>query len=108
MKRFTACLLVVLATPVLAQNSGNVDAQLLAAQMAYQEAHGKQEQPRRQLQQAGDELKLAEKRLADAQQALQQAQQQQAQAVADKQAADTAMQQATQRLKEAWQQKEGQ
>lgn len=108
MKRFAACLLVVLAAPVLAQNSSNVDAQLLAAQMAYQAADGKQEQARRQLQQADADLKLAEKRLADAQQALQQAQQQQAQAAADKQAADAVMQQVTQRLKDAWQQKEGQ
>ena len=52
MKRFAACLLVVLAAPVLAQNSSNVDAQLLAAQMAYQAADGKQEQARRQLQQS--------------------------------------------------------
>lgn len=108
MKVMTACLLAVLVLPAWAQSSGNVDSQLLAAQMAYQAADSKQDLARRQLQQAEDELKLAEKRLADAQLALQQAQQTQQKAAADKQVADTAMQQATQRLKDAWQLKEGQ
>ncbi|WP_206208684.1 hypothetical protein [Vogesella mureinivorans] len=63
---------------------------------------------RKRLLQVEEELKQAQKRLADAQLQVQQAMQRQQQTLADKAAADTAMQQATQRLRDAWQQKEGQ
>jgi biopolymer transport protein ExbB/TolQ len=108
MKQKAVMLLCCLASlPVWAQTA-NVDALLLSAQMAYQEADGKQEQARKRLLQAEDELKQAQKHLADAQLQVQQAAQLQQQALADKAAADTVMQQATQRLRDAWQQKEGQ
>lgn len=99
------CCLVSL--PVWAQTA-NVDALLLSAQMAYQDADSKQDQARRRLLQVEEELKQAQKRLADAQQLQQQAEAAQRQALADKAAADALMQQATQRLRDAWQQKEGQ
>ena len=107
MKKGIAVLLCCLAGPVWAQMA-NVDALLLSAQMAYQDADGKQDQARKHLQQADEALAQAQKRLADAQLQLQQAQQVQQQAVTDKAAADALMQQVTQRLRDAWQQKEGQ
>jgi len=94
MKQKAAILLCCLASlPVWAQTA-NVDALLLSAQMAYQDADSKQDQARRRLLQVEEELKQAQKRLLDAQQLQQQA--------------EAAQQQATQRLRDAWQQKEGQ
>lgn len=108
MKQKAAILLCCLASlPVWAQTA-NVDALLLSAQMAYQDADSKQDQARRRLLQVEEELKQAQKRLLDAQQLQQQAEMAQQQALADKAAADALMQQATQRLRDAWQQKEGQ
>ena len=108
MKQKAVILLCCLASlPVWAQTA-NVDALLLSAQMAYQDADSKQDQARRRLLQVEEELKQAQKRLADAQQLQQQAEAAQQQALADKAAADAWMQQATQRLRDAWQQKEGQ
>ena len=108
MKQKAVILLCCLASlPVWAQTA-NVDALLLSAQMAYQDADSKQDLARRRLLQVEEELKQAQKRLADAQQLQQQAEAARQQALADKAAADAWMQQATQRLRDAWQQKEGQ
>lgn len=108
MKQKAVMLLCCLASlPVWAQTA-NVDALLLSAQMAYQEADSKQDQAGKRLLQAEDELQQAQKRLADAQLQVQQTAQLQQQALAEKAAADATMLQATQRLRDAWQQKEGQ
>lgn len=100
------CVLLLAATalPVLAQT---VDEQLLAAQMAYQQANNLQEQAQARLTQAQASKQQADQRLADAQMAAQRAVEELSAATAAQSAASEQLQQQTRQLKEAWQRKEG-
>jgi len=82
------------------------DEQLLAAQMAFQDASSHVSSAKQVLKSAEDAKKLADGRLADAQAAAQKASADLAAAQSAKSAADSVERQATQALNAAWQRKE--
>ncbi|WP_199053275.1 hypothetical protein [Aquitalea sp. ASV15] len=103
-KKFACVLwLATMALPALAQT---LDEQLLAAQMAYQQANNLQEQAQARLTQAQAAKQQADQRLADAQMAAQRAAEELSAATAANTAASEQLQQHTRQLQEAWQRKE--
>jgi hypothetical protein len=102
-KHFTFVMLLAAPLPLLAQT---VDEQLLAAQMAYQQANNVQEQAAERLKQAQTAKSQADQRLLDAQAAVQRANDELAAAGSADAAAKQQMQQQTQQLNEAWKRKE--
>lgn len=102
-KHFALLLLLAAPLSALAQT---VDEQLLAAQMAYQQASNLQEQAEARLKQAQAAKLQADQRLADAQSAVQRAADELSAASSAQAAASQQMQQQAQQLHEAWQRKE--
>ncbi|MBX9297019.1 hypothetical protein [Chromobacterium vaccinii] len=85
----------------------SADEQLLAAQMAFQQAQTQQRQLDGRLKTAQDEKAVAEQRLAGAQAALDKANAELAAATDAQSRGKQALDQATQTLNQAWQRKEG-